>query len=383
MKKILLMALLLLFPFRVYAEEAVDLAPNAKSAILIEATTGEILFQKNVHEKLAPASMTKIMSMLLFIEALEKGLMKWDEYITISEKAAGMGGSQIFLEPNEKMSITDLFKGVAIASANDATYALAERVAGTEEAFVNKMNKRLKELGLKNSYFKNSTGLDEANHYSTAYDMAMMAKELVNHDKVLEFTSKYEDYLRVNTDEKFWLVNTNRLVRFYPGVDGLKTGYTTEAGYCLTATIEKNNMRLIAVVMGEPESSTRNAEVSRMLDYGFNQYEVERILSKNTDLGSVRIDKGSPELVGIRPVQNINVLNKKGEDKKEVTYQIKLDKIKAPIKIGDKVGTLTIIENNKELMKINITVKEEVKKARFFTLYLRHIKDILLGNIKI
>jgi len=370
-------------PLRVYAEEAVDLAPNAKSAILIEATTGEILFQKNIHEKLAPASMTKIMSMLLFIEALEKGLMKWDEYITISENAAGMGGSQIFLEPNEKMSVTDLFKGIAIASANDATYALAERVAGTEEAFVSRMNKKLKELGLKNSYFKNSTGLDEANHYSTAYDMAIMAKELVNHDKVLEYTAKYEDYLRVNSDEKFWLVNTNRLVRFYPGVDGLKTGYTNEAGYCLTATIEKNNMRLIAVVMKEPQSSTRNTEVSRMLDYGFNQYEVERILSKTTDLGNIRVDKGSPELVGINPIQNINVLNKKGEDKRNVTYKMKLDKIKAPIKIGDKIGTLTIIENNNETMKIDITVKEEVKKAGFFTLYLRHIKDILLGDIKI
>ena len=183
------------------------------------------------------------------------------------------------------MSVRDLFKGVAIASGNDAIVALAEKIAGTEDLFVSMMNKRAKELGLKNTNFKNSHGLDEANHYSTAYDMAMMAKELVKHEKVLEFTSIYEDYLRADTDEKVWLVNTNKLVRFYDGVDGLKTGSTNNAGYCLTATAKRNNMRVIAVVMGEPDSKTRNSEVTEMLDYAFAQYEIEQLLSKNSIIG--------------------------------------------------------------------------------------------------
>lgn len=192
--------------------EELKLAQNAKSAILIEASTGEIIFDKNSHEKLHPASMTKMMSMLLIVEAIEDGVLKWDEMVTVSENASSMGGSQILLETGEKMSVTDLFKGVAIASGNDAVVALAEKVAGTEQAFVDMMNKRAQELGLKNTNFKNPHGLDATNHYSSAYDMAMIAKELVKHDKVLEYTTIYEDYLRENTDRKIWLVNTNKVV---------------------------------------------------------------------------------------------------------------------------------------------------------------------------
>jgi len=203
---------LLLFPFNLVCAEDLKLAENAKSAILVEPTTGEIIFEKNSHEKLHPASMTKMMSMLLIVEAVEKGIISWDEVVTVSENAASMGGSQILLEVGEQMTVDDLFKGIAVASGNDAVVALAEKIGGSEAIFVDMMNERAKELGLADTNFKNPHGLDEANHYSSAYDMAIIAKELIKHPKVLEYTSIYEDYLRENTDRKIWLVNTNKVV---------------------------------------------------------------------------------------------------------------------------------------------------------------------------
>ena len=220
MKKILLFIFFfLLIPNIIFAEEVEDLAPNAGSAIMIEASTGKILFEKNIDEKLAPASMTKMMSLLLIFEEIDKGNIKWDEMITTSEHASSMGGSQIFLKVGEKMSVLDMIKGITIASGNDATVAMAERVSGTEESFVKRMNEKARELGLKNTNFINATGLDADNHYSSAYDMSIIAKELVKHEKVLEFSSTYEDYLRKDTSNPFWLVNTNRLVKFYPEID--------------------------------------------------------------------------------------------------------------------------------------------------------------------
>lgn len=210
MKKTLLLICLLLFPITVSAN--ISLAENATSAIMIEASTGEIIFEKNSHQKLPPASMTKMMSMLLIMENIESGNLKWDEMINTSSYASSMGGSQIFLEPGEKMKVEELLKGIAIGSANDATVSLAERIAASEDNFVNMMNNKAKELGLKNTNFKNATGLDSENHYSSAYDMAMIAKELIKHEKILEFTSIYEDYLRQDTDNSFWLVNTNKPV---------------------------------------------------------------------------------------------------------------------------------------------------------------------------
>jgi D-alanyl-D-alanine carboxypeptidase (penicillin-binding protein 5/6) len=248
------------FGIKVKAED-LNLAQNVKSAILMEASTGEIIFEKNSHEKLHPASMTKMMSMLLILENIEKGVINWDDIVTVSSNASSMGGSQILLETNEQMSVSDLFKGIAVASGNDAVVAMAEKIAGTEEEFVNMMNKRANELGLTDTNFKNCHGLDDANHYSSASDMAKIAMELVKHEKLFEYTSIYEDYLRKGTDRELWLVNTNKLVKFNPIVDGLKTGYTKEAGYCLTATAKKDGMRLISVVMGEPEINIRSNEI--------------------------------------------------------------------------------------------------------------------------
>lgn len=213
MKKILLFLICLtIIPFSNIKAEDLNLAENAKSAILIEASTGEIIYEKNSHEKLVPASMTKMMSMLLIVENIEKGVISWDDIVTVSENASSMGGSQILLETNEKMSVKDLFKGIAVASGNDAVVAMAEKIAGTEEAFVSMMNNRAKELGLKDTSFKNPHGLDTANHYSSAYDMSLIAKELVKHEEVLKYTSIYEDYLRQNTNKEIWLVNTNKIV---------------------------------------------------------------------------------------------------------------------------------------------------------------------------
>lgn len=381
MKKLLIFISLFLFIPIVLAEEQIDLAPNAKSAIMIEASTGEILFQKNIDEKLAPASMTKMMSMLLIMEEIEKGNLKWNEMITASSNASSMGGSQIFLEAGEKMTVEDMLKGISIASGNDATVAMAERIAGTEESFVKKMNQKAKKLGLKNTNFVNSTGLDIDNHYSSAYDMSQIAKELVKHEKILEFSGTYEEYLRKNTDKPFWLVNTNRLVKFYNGVDGLKTGFTSGAGYCLTATAKRDNMRLITVVMNEPDTSKRSADTTKMLDYGFNTYMVTNIVDDNIVVDKAKVELGEKLTTDIVAIDKITILNKKSDKKRNITYKTNIDKIIAPVKKGDKVGTIDIIENNKVISKIDATVKEDIKKANIFKVLLRNIKTVAGGNL--
>lgn len=383
MKKIIITLTIFMF-FLVPSVKADEpkLADNARSAILIEASTGDILFEKNADEKLVPASMTKMMSMLLILENIENGVLKWNQKITVSEHASSMGGSQILLETGEKMTVRDLFKGVAIASGNDAVVALAEAIAGTEEEFVNMMNKRAKELNLKNTNFKTPHGLDAANHYSSARDMSIIARELVSHKKVLEFTKIYEDYLRKNTDRKIWLVNTNRLVRFYEGVDGLKTGYTKEAGYCLTATIEKEGMRIIAVVMGEPDSKMRSKEISEMLDYAFAQYKVENLLKKKT-LGKYEVEGGDKTSVTVLPKTDITVLRKKSEKGGNAKYEIKMSNLKAPLKKGNIVGKLKIKEKDKTIRTVDLIANENIKKANILQLYLRNLKNILTGNISI
>ena len=381
MKKILIFISLFMF-IPIVRAETEDLAPNAKSAIMIEASTGEILFQKNKDEKLAPASMTKMMSMLLIMEEIESGNLKWDEEVTASERASSMGGSQIFLKTGEKMTVTDLLKGVAIASGNDAVVALAERISGSEEAFVKRMNTRGKDLGLKNTNFVNATGLTADNHYSSAYDMSLIAKELVKHEKILEFTSTYEDYLRKDTKSPFWLVNTNRLVRFKEGVDGLKTGFTDEAGYCLTATMKKDGMRLITVVMKEENTNKRSADTTKMLDYGFNVYMVQTILDEKTTIEKREVELGKKLTTEIIPKENITILNKKSDEIKNITYKTKIGNITAPVKKGDIVGSIDILEDNKIISTIYATVKEDIDKASIITVYLRNIKDIISGNLR-
>lgn len=382
MKKVIIMFFIMLsFLVSVKAEDTV-LAPNAKSAIIMEYSTGKILYENNSHEKMAPASMTKMMSLLLIMEAIENGNLKWDDMTTVSSNASSMGGSQILLETGEQMSVEDLVKGVSIASGNDAVVALAETIAGTEENFVNMMNDKAKELGLNDTNFKNCHGLDEANHYSSAHDMAVIARNLVRHEKILEFSSVYETYLRENTDRKIWLVNTNKLVRFKQGVDGLKTGFTDTAGYCLTATMKKDNMRIIATVMGEADLSVRNTEVGQMLDYAFSMYKLDKVLSKDSIVKKKNINKAKENKINIVPTRDVTILSKK-TDKINPTYKIKINDLKVPIKKGDIVGKLTVYDDNNILDTIDLTVNKDIKKANILELYIKYLKDILSGNIKI
>ncbi|WP_070121590.1 D-alanyl-D-alanine carboxypeptidase family protein [Bacillus marinisedimentorum] len=372
----ILVILTALLPAAVSAEEnkSLDLADNAESAVLMERDSGKIMFEKNADKELPPASMTKIMTMLLVMEAMENGELKMDETVRTSDYAASMGGSQIFLEPGEEMTVRDLLKGVAIASGNDASVALAERVAGSEDAFVEQMNKRAKELGLKNSAFKNVTGLPAEGHYSSANDMAVIAKELLKYDKVIEFTGTYEDYLREDTDKKFWLVNTNRLVKFYPGVDGLKTGYTNEAKYCLTATAKRDGMRVIAVVMGAPTPKERNRQVSKMLDYAFNRYETHQLYEQGKKIGEVPIIKGDRRYADLVTAEPISLLTKKGEKTDDIKTEVKVPQgLQAPLEKGSKAGKLIFTKNGEVVLEKDLVVKEEIKTASWLDLFKRNM----------
>lgn len=381
MKKILILLFLFLLVPVIRVSAAEDLAPNAQSAIMIEASTGKILFEKNKDEKLAPASMTKMMSMLLIMEEIDKGSLKWEDEITASDRASSMGGSQIFLKAGEKMKVMDLLKGISIASGNDATVAMAEHIAGSEDEFVKRMNAKAKELNLKNTNFVNATGLTTDNHYSTAYDMSQIAKELVKHEKILDFTSTYEDYLRKDTKTPFWLVNTNKLVRFYKEVDGLKTGFTDEAGYCLTATAKKDDMRLITVVMKEASSKLRNSDTTKMLDYGFNAYSIKVIVDKKTPLAEKKVELAKEHTVNIIPKETLTVLNKKTDENKNITYKVNVGTLVAPIKKGDVVGTIDILEDEKVISKVDATVEKDISKANILIIFFRNLKAVFNGKL--
>lgn len=380
MKKIYLLLLFFLIPLNVSADE-LNLAENAKSAIMIEATTGEILYKKNEKERLAPASMTKIMSLILIMENIESGKLKWNDIVVTSNYASSMGGSQVFLKPNEIMSVEDLVKAICVASANDATVAMAEKIAGTEKAFVKLMNDKAKELGAVNTNFVNSTGLPAKDHYSTAYDMSIMAKELIRHEKILSFTKIYEDYLRKNTSNSFWLVNTNKLVRFYDYIDGLKTGFTDDAGYCLTATGKKGNMRLITVVMKEDNTDNRTKDTIAMMDYGFNMYSVKNIISKDNKIGNIYINLGKEEYADISSLEDINIVNSNQGNEAKFTYEIETDNVTAPLSKGSVVGKITVYKDGKYFNSSDLIITKNIKKANIVKVFFRNIKDVLVGSM--
>lgn len=361
----------------VYAEIEPDLGKKARSAVLMDATTGAILYEKNSHESLPPASITKIMTMLLVMEALDEGKIKLQDQVRVSEKAASMGGTQIYLEPGEQMSVDDLLKGVALASANDASVALAEFIAGSEERFVAMMNQKAKELGLKDTHFKNTNGLPEEGHVSSAYDIAVMSRELLKYPKITQYTRRYEDYLRKNSKKPFWLVNTNKLVRFYPGVDGLKTGFTQEAKYGLSATAKRGNMRIIAVVMGEPDIKTRNSEVVQMLDYAFQRYKTHRLFRRGDFIGSVTIHKGNPKKISVYAERDIAVLLKKGDSAKQIQHKLVLNRLEAPVKKGSVLGRLQLLNSGKVVAEIPLEAKQSISKAGWWATWKGIIKEYL------
>src|SRR5699024_4057353 len=365
----------------VFAEEnEKELAKEAESAILIEQHAGQVLFDKQADKSLPPASMTKIMTMLLIMEEMDRGKLKETDMVKVSEHAASMGGSQLFLEAGEEMTVKDLLKGIAIASGNDASVALAEHISGSEAAFVKAMNQKAKSLGLDNTTFKNTTGLPAKGHKSTARDMAVIAKELVTYEDILKYTSKYEDYLRKGTEDEFWLVNTNKLVKFHDDVDGLKTGYTKEAKYCLTATAEKDDMRVVSVVMGAEKPKERNQAITEMLDYAYSNYETTQKFAKNEQITDFEHFKAKPYQTPIVTKEAANIIKKKGESISNLTTDNNIEEnVDLPIQKGDVIGSLKIKQGDKVISKTDLTVAEDITKADYLTLLKRSLQKI--GNI--
>lgn len=381
MKKIVFILISLFSFLFIKNVSAVEMEISAKSAILVDFNTGKVLYSKNENEPLAMASMTKVMSMLLIMEKIDDGSLKYDDIVEISTESSSMGGSQIFLNPGDKYKVIDLLKGVAMASANDAVVALAEKTYGSKEHFIEAMNKKAESLGLKNTHFVNVHGLDEEGHYSSAYDMSVMARELLKHEKILDFTRVYEEYLTKPDGSQIWLVNTNKLVRFYDGVDGLKTGFTQNAGYCLTATGKKNNLRLISVVMGEESIEKRSSDTVKLLNYGFNTFKVNLIKNKSEILGKVNVQKGKKENVDVVLVNDLIELLNASDKPSNYKFKILVDKITAPVKKGDVIGKVKVLNDNGILIsQVDITVNENVLKANLWDLFKRNLKYNLVWN---
>ncbi len=363
--------LLALFMFlagqqKVYAAE--DLTPNAASSILIEVNGGKVIYGKQEHERLYPASMTKMMGMLLIMEAINQGKLTWDTIVTVSDHAASMGGSQIYLKPLEQMRVDDLFKSVAIASANDAIVALGEKIASSEENFVQMMNDRAKKIGLSNTHFTNASGLHDPEHYSTAYDMAMIGRELVRvgGDALLKYTSTYDAYVREDTDNKFWLVNTNKLVRFYEGTDGLKTGFTQDSKYCITVTTKRGGLRLIAVVMKEPTSAIRNKEVTKLMDYGFGLYDTLPLYVKDQVIQQMQVENGKPKMVDVKIKDEIREIIQKGQGNSLAKSEVILSKTTAPLVSGEVVGKIKVQMVDGIVVESDLIVGEDVIPLTYF-----------------
>ena len=343
----------------VFAEGNTDLGLNAKSAILMEESTGNILYESNPDERLPIASVTKVMTMLLIMEAVDSGKISLDDMVTVSENAMSYGGSTMFLETGEQLTVNDMLKGIAVASANDGCVAMAEHLAGSESAFVDMMNEKAKELGMENTHFMNTNGLDEDDHYSSARDVAIMSRELMKHETIFNYTSIWMDTLRGG---KFQLANTNKLIRFYDGANGLKTGSTSKALCCLSAAAKRNDMQLIAVVLGAPTSAERFASAKSLLDYGFANYAVNTQITAGDEVQKIAVEKGVEKEVGVVAGDSCSTLVTKGQED-NITKEIKLDEtITAPIEAGQKIGTMTISRDGEVIADIDLNASSAVEK---------------------
>ena len=339
----------------------VDLDLRTRSAILMEASTGQILYEMNADEQLSPASVTKIMSLLLVVEAVDSGKIKLEDMVTTSAHAASMGGSQIWLEVNEQMSVDDLLKAACIASANDATVALGEHLAGSEESFVAMMNERATELGMTNTVFKNASGLDAEGHVTSARDVALMSQAILEHDIIKEYSSVWMDTLRGG---ETGLVNTNKLVRFYPGSTGLKTGTTSGAGHCLSATAERDGMELIAVVMGSENSDDRFNAARKLLDYGFANYQLVTIDISQEDLPQIPVKNGVDEFITFKPFDTPSVLAPKGKAEQIEKIVDLPEFLEAPVAVGQEVGFVRIMLGEEEIMRVSVYSSTDIAKMR-------------------
>ena len=343
----------------VFAESNTDLGLNAKSAILMEEATGNILYESNPDERLPIASVTKVMTMLLIMEAVDSGKISLDDMVTVSENAMSYGGSTMFLETGEQLTVNDMLKGIAVASANDGCVAMAEHLAGSESAFVDMMNEKAKKLGMENTHFMNTNGLDEDDHYSSARDVAIMSRELMKHETIFNYTSIWMDTLRGG---KFQLANTNKLIRFYDGANGLKTGSTSKALCCLSAAAKRNDMQLIAVVLGAPTSAERFASAKSLLDYGFANYAVNTQITAGDEVQKIAVEKGVDKEVDVVAGDSCSTLVKKGQED-NITKEIKIDEtITAPIEAGQKIGTMTISRDGEVIADIDLNASSAVEK---------------------
>lgn len=359
---------------------AAELGAAGKSALLMDVATGTVLYEKNAHEKLAPASVTKIMTMLLIMEAVDQGKITLEDSVTASEAAAAKGGSQIYLKAGEVMSVSDLLKSIAVSSANDCACAMAEYLAGSEEAFVEQMNRRAEELGMADTHFVNCTGLDDGEnakeHRTSAYDIALMSRQLLKyHPDIRKFTTIWMDTVR---NGSFGLSNTNKLVRFYPGATGLKTGFTSGAGYCLSATAEREGMELIAVVMGAETSKARNAACKQLLDYGFANYAV---FTPELPAGkTVPVRMGKAEFVDAIPCNNGAILIEKGQ-RNTMSARVELaDMVTAPVQQGQQLGTMQIFAGEELRQQIPLVAGQSVERLSWKELFVRVLQRVAMGK---
>ncbi len=378
MISIILIVVILTVPMFSYGEIGV----NSKSALLMDFNTGEVIYSMNENEKLPPASVTKIMTLLLTMEAIESGKLKMDDEVVISEYAAGMGGTQIYLEAGEVQTVESLIRATTIRSANDAAVALGEAITGSNEAFVNLMNDRARELGMTNTQFQNASGLPIDDHYTTAYDIGLMSRNLLKYDVLYPYMTTYMEDLLVGRkkDDTQTMVNTNRLIRDYEGTTGIKTGSTNAAGYCLSASAKRGDLHLIAVIMGAQTSSERFNEAKKLLDYGFANYNSVNLGKKGDLISRLPIEKSdllSVELVLERDIYALLKKEEQGGIKKEIVMS---ENISAPIAKGDKLGEIILSLDGNELDRVGLISKNDLKEAGFLLLFKRTITNFISGK---
>lgn len=370
----LILALSFVLSFPICANAAENKKSNVKSSILMSLDTGDVIKQNNAYEHLSPASVTKLMSILLILEAIDSGKIKLTDEVAATENAVSKGGSQIWLEVGEKMSVNDLFKAVVIASANDACTLLGEYVAGSDSAFVDMMNKRVETLGLKNSHFENCTGLDDeiTNHYSCAYDLAVIAKEVMKHKLILKYSTVWLDSLRNGKTE---LNNTNKMINKYNGMTGLKTGTTSNAGFCLCATATRDGISFVSVVLGAQTSDERFTLTEELLDYGFANYKLDNIKIDNSKLKAVKVKNGVDKSITPKCELNKKLLLPKNSDK--ITYKYSfLEEVKAPVKKGDKLGVITVYSGNRKISSIELKSDKNIKSVTFLYILKKMFNNI-------
>lgn len=379
MKKGIIIFILILWFLLLPIKPGFAFSIDARAAVLMDPISGKVLFEQDKDRRWPPASVTKVMTMLLIMEAIDSGRVKWSDPIRTSAVAAGMGGSQVYLKEGEEFSLEEMFKAIAVVSANDASTAVAEHLYGSTQDFIEAMNQKAKALGLKNTNFVNETGLPDPNHYSSAYDLAVISRELLKYPEVLKYTSIWMDTFR---NGEFQLRNTNELIRVYRGADGLKTGHTEEAKFCLAATAKKGNMRLLSVILGAASDAKRVSETKRLLDYGFRNYQWELIKKADQELGKVYLKQARPEMAPVKLKEDFGVLIERGREKLVETELAPLPNLKYPIKAGGKVGLLRAIYQGEVLAEKPVYATVEVKRANFLVRGWRWLRDLIRGFLK-